>query len=533
MKLAKKLASLTLALVMILALSVPALASGGDTPAATGMEGELTGGSITINDAMPGETYKAYQVLYLESYDADKGVYSYKANSAWEDCLKTNAAEYLAFDEQGYVTWKSNDGETQSDIDARAAAFAALLKTQLTGKTPAATQEAPAAAESAEYSTVTMGNLKLGYYLVDTTTGALCSLDTTNPTVEMEEKNEKPTIEKKVQEDSKVSASDEEDTSWGKVNDADIGQSVNFKTTVTAQAGATNYVVHDKMSTGLTFEGVTDITLNGTTVDEGAYEVKTSELGDDCTFHVVFKQAFCDTLKAQDKIVISYSATVNGGAVVAGDGNPNETKLSYGEKSETQWDKTVTYTWKMDVLKYGGGNEGTPLADAQFVLLNNDKSKVATIEDGKVTGWENVPTAGEDGKINWDAKYVLKTGDDGKIAMEGLDADTYYLEEIKAPDGYNKLTGPVKIEIKTTAGTVAEGQPAPLTHTVNYYSHTGKADAEYNAESVSTGTVKVNNNSGTELPSTGGIGTTIFYAVGGVLVLAAVILLVAKKRMAR
>ena len=477
----KKILSIALVLILMLAMAGTALAA---------QEGTLTGGSITINDAVPGQVYKAYQILYLESYNKDAGAYAYKANSAWETWLRTQTS-YVSFDAQGYVTWVEN---------ADPAAFAKLAQVEAAKMTADATETAPDAAEGKTYSTVTISNLKLGYYLVDTTLGTLCSLDTTNPNVVMEEKNEVPTNVKTVEEDST--------NNYGDKNDADIGQAVNFKSIITAQAGAENYVFHDTMSAGLTYTGVTGITLNGTAVDASNYTV-TAPAADGDTFDVTFTQAFCDTLKANDKIVISYSATLNENAVIAGEGNPNTSKVSYGDSSNTKYtpdSQTKTYTWDLDVLKYANGNENNVLADAQFVLLNSAKTKVATIASGKVTGWANVPEAATDGTVTWPGNTVLTTNENGKIEIDGLDADTYYLREVKAPDGYNKLAEDVKVEI-TGATTDGDGK-----------------------QTYTTVVAKINNQSGTELPSTGGIGTTIFYVIGAALVIGAIVVLIAKKR---
>ncbi len=491
MKQVRKLASVLLALVMALALTATAFAA---------QEGTLTGGSITINDAVPGQTYKAYQILYLESYNKDSGAYAYKANSAWETWLKTQTA-YVSFDTQGYVTWVEG---------ADAAAFAKLAQAEATktGSTISAdaTATAPAAAEGATYSTVMFENLKLGYYLVDTTLGTLCSLDTTNPNVVMEEKNEVPTNVKTVEEDSTGN--------YGEKNDADIGQTVNFKSTITAQAGAENYVFHDTMSTGLTYTGVTGITLNGTAVDASNYTVVTEGLTDDCTFEVRFTQTFCDTLKANDQIAISYTATLNENAVIAGEGNPNTSKLSYGDKGDeshtpsgtTPPSTTTTYTWDVDVFKYTmNGETETALAGAKFTLSKNadGSNPIALVSEGNNV--YRVAKTGETGTVT-----EITTDTTGKFTIKGLDADTYYLTETAAPAGYNKLAGPVTIVIGENG-------------VVN-----GTTEAPQGVDEV-----KVLNQSGTELPSTGGIGTTLFYVVGGVLVVGAAVLLVTKKRMER
>lgn len=508
MKHAKKLASLLLALVMVFALSTTVYAS---------QEGTLTGGSITINDAVPEQTYKAYQILYLESYNSTNNAYAYKANSAWKTFVESNEIKdvYLKTDAQGYVTWVEN---------ADAAAFAKLAQAEATktGSTISAdaTATAPAAAEGKTNYTVTFSDLKLGYYLVDTTLGTLCSLDTTNPSVEMQEKNEAPTNEKTVEEDSKVGQGVD---AWGETNDADIGQTVNFKSTITAQAGAENYVFHDEMSAGLTYTGVTGITLNGNSVDASNYTVVHESLTDDCTFEVRFTQAFCDTLKANDKIVISYTATLNENAVIAGEGNPNTSKLSYGDKGDgshtpsgtTPPSTTTTYTWDVDVFKYAkNGEADTALAGAKFTLSKNadGSNPIALVSEGNNV--YRVAKTDETGTVT-----EITTDTTGKFTIKGLDADTYYLKETAAPAGYNMLAAPIKVIIDNNGN-------------VTYATKT-TADGEYGSAVTADATlgIKVLNQTGAILPSTGGMGTTVFYVLGGALVLAAVVLLVTRKRM--
>ena len=179
---------------------------------------------------------------------------------------------------------------------------------------------------------------------------------------------------------------------------------------------------------------------------------------------------------------------------------------------KTQPDKTITYTWEMEVLKYANGDESMVLADAQFVLLNKAKDMVATIVDGKLTGWVAIPGANEDGTITWPENAVLTTDAAGQIAIAGLDADTYYLREIKAPAGYNILTEDKEVVITEATKQTAEDGNVTLINTVPV--------------------AKVNNQSGVELPETGGMGTTILYVGGGILILAAIVLLIAKRRTA-
>ena len=478
MKYVRKSLALLLALILVLALGGTAFA-----------EGET--GSITINDAVVGQTYTIYQILDLESYDASANAYSYKATTAWNTFINSSEIKgtYVEVDGQGYVTWKNG---------ADAAAFAKAAQ-----KYAKDNSIANQGTVTATTTTVSFTGLDLGYYLVDTTLGTLCSLDTTNPNVVMEEKNEVPANVKTVEEDSTGN--------YGEKNDADIGQTVNFKSTITAQAGAENYVFHDTMSAGLTYGRVTGITLNGTAVDAVNYTV-TAPAADGDTFDVTFTQAFCDTLKANDQIVVSYTAVLNEKAVIAGNGNPNESKLSYGDKGDathtpsgtTPPSKTTTYTWDVDVFKYTlNGETETALAGATFTLSKNadGSNPIALVSEGNNV--YRVAKTDESGTVT-----AITTDATGKFTIKGLDADTYYLTETKAPAGYNKLPSAVTITIGAN-GAVNATDDAPQ----------------------GVNEVKVLNQTGTELPSTGGMGTTLFYVLGSVLVVGAVVLLVTRKRM--
>lgn len=472
MKRMKKVLSIILTFVMLLAMAAPSFA-------------EAETGSITISDAVVGQTYTIYQVLDLESYNKSANAYAYKATTAWNTFINSDAIKgtYVEVDAQGYVTWK--DGADVAAFAKKAQEYAKDNRIEDQGSVTATT------------TTVSFTELDLGYYLVDTTLGTLCSLDTTNPNVTMEEKNEAPTNDKTVVEDSTGN--------YGKKNDADIGQTVNFKSTITAQAGAENYVFHDKMSAGLTYTGVTGVTLNGTTVDASNYTVNASASDRD-TFNITFTQAFCDTLKANDQIVISYTATLNENAVIAGEGNPNTSKLSYGDSSNTKDtpdSTTTTYTWDVDVFKYTmSGETEVALAGATFTLSKNadGSSSIALVSEGNNV--YRVAKTDESGTVT-----EITTDATGKFTVKGLDADTYYLTETAAPAGYNKLAGPVTIVIGENG-------------VVN-----GTTEAPQGVDEV-----KVLNQTGALLPSTGGIGTTIFYAVGIILMAGAVFFVVRKKR---
>lgn len=472
MKRTKKLASLLLALVMVFAVAVTVLAEGS--------------GSITVDNAVVDQTYTIYEILRLESYNADTNAYSYKATGAWEEFINGDGIKgiYVDVNAQGYVTW--HDGADASAFAKAAQVYAGAHSITNQGS------------KTATSTTVKFESLELGYYLMDSTLGTLCALDTTTPDVIIKEKNEVPSNEKTVEEDSSKN--------YGSVNDADIGQTVNFISTVTLPAGSENVIFHDTMSAGLTLkvESVkvyTDARLT-TELEANSYTLKTSGLLDACTFEIAFSQEYLNDLKEKAVVYVVYSAVVNENAVVGGEGNPNTSHLSYGDERNTKTtpgSNTTTYTWSFDVLKYGNGDETNVLANAEFVLLNSNKSKVAVVENGKLTGWMELPAAGEGGSVVWPANTILKTNENGKISIAGLDADTYYLREIKAPAGYNVLKDDVEVKIDPTVSDKT--------------------------------TVKVDNLSGTELPSTGGMGTTFFYVAGSILLLGAAVLLVTKKRM--
>lgn len=470
MKRTKRIASVLLALVMALSLITTAFAAGEN-------------GSITIDNAVVGQTYTIYQILDLESYNKDSGAYAYKATAAWRDFI--NGADvksvYVNVDAQGYVTWVK---------DADVVAFAKLAQ-GYAAKNSIGNQ----GTKKANSTTVEFTNLDLGYYLVDSTLGTICSLDTTNPSVTIKEKNSQPTVDKQVQENS--------DGTWGDTNDANIGDTVNFKTTINVVDGQPkNYVLHDKMSDGLTFDaGSVEVKIGDRTLTPGSDYTLIANPKDGCTFEIEFKE---NVLKPNDVVIVTYSATLNEKAVIYPEPNTNETKLVYGEGSETTWDETKTFTYQFDLVKTK--TDKTVLDGAEFKLYDakTDGNEIALIDEGK--GVYRVATAAEKDADG----FVSATIKAGKVTIKGLDSGTYYLEETKAPAGYNVLAERVEVKI----------DHANLTATVE-------------GDTYVSGGVQVINQTGAELPSTGGIGTTIFYVVGGLLVVAAGVLLVTRKRMSK
>lgn len=465
----KKFVSVLLALAMTLALSVSALAANGYND---------NSGTITIDNAVVGKTYTIYEILKLESYnnDATPKAYSYKATDTWVDFINGNDIKdvYVKVDGQGYVTWV--DGASVADFAAKAKIYAEKLDANQGKKT-------------ADSSKVEFTGLNLGYYLVVSDLGALCSLDTTEPNVIIKEKNGEPTIDKKVQEGA----------NWGETNDANIGDTVNFETTINVIDGQPkNYVLHDKMSDGLTLDATSvKVYRNGTVLTTGYTLVTDAE--DKCTFEIHFADG---TLVANDVVKVTYSALLNEKAVIAGAGNPNETRLTYGDNAHTEWDKTTTYTYKFDLVKTKADN--TLLTGAEFKLYDakTGGNEIALVKEAD--GTYRVATGAEKNAEGFQSATI----EAGSVTIKGLDSGTYYLEETKAPAGYNVL--PERVEVKIEGANL---------------------NATMDGSTWTAGGVHVINNTGTELPSTGGMGTTIFYVLGGVLMAGAFVLLVVRKRM--
>lgn len=495
MKHMKRFMALFAALALVLAMAVPAFADEG-TGAATTEKGK-----ITINNAVSGVTYKFYRIMEIETH-TDGEPYTgviYKTNTAWKDFVS---------DKQWETCFKVNADDTvtvlkkEADNGDFAKKFAAEAAKVVDGKT--ADYSVPATGSKVEQE------VDLGYYLVvpegwAEVSPVVCSLGSTNPNVTINEKNGKPTIDKKVKEGN----------DFGETNDAAIGDYVEFQLTIKVVDGTPkSYVAHDKMSAGLTFvnDGAhpLSITRNDGTLDSSNYEVVTSGFTDECTFEVKFNN---DTngnsvLKTNDKVVITYWAKINEKAVVGATGNTNSAILKYGTNGTAQGGQTTTYVWGFDVKKYtnGSNNREVALAGAKFQVKSGDKVASfkydSTNNVYKLAGWD---VSGETSLVS-----VVETPATGEIKFEGLDSGTYTLEEVEAPKGYNKLDKAIEFKI---AGTT----------------DTNMGQVSYGTDS--TGTIKVLNNAGTTLPTTGGIGTTVFYLIGGGLMVAAAVLLIAKKRM--
>ncbi len=479
----QKITSIILAIILVFSLGITAFAATG---------------SITINNISAGNVYEIYKLLDLESYDKESGAYSYKVNSEWTGFFATaEALNYVAIDATGYVTWKA------AEDDDTVAAFAkkALAYAEANGISPVKSSSVPGDFVVTS-TTGKFSGLELGYYLIDSTMGALCGLTTTNPDASINAKNGSPTIDKQVKEDST--------NQWGSSNSAEVGQVVEFRVTINVHQGAQNYVLHDTMAEGLTFKEVTKIEHvipDVETHDVSNTKYTVSEPGAcGCTFEIAFNQEFCDELETNNKVIIYYSATINEKAIVGTDPVNNKAILAYGENQDhtTAEDKTETFTYDFDLVKTDSQNNLIDGAAFRIYDAENGGNEVAVValtdDHGNVTGYRRA----KDGETGTD--IVVKGG---QVRVYGFDNGTYYLEETITPAGYNQLTTRHKFIIADS-----------------------DLNATFNDEIYSTGSgVHVVNKTGSMLPETGGIGTTLFYVVGGLLVGGAVVALVSKKRM--
>ncbi len=501
MKHTRQIFALLLALVLTLGLCATAFAD------------EAKPGSITISNPAQGKTYEVFKLLDVavdESDLANNGIIYKLTGDAWADFI-TNVQDGSG---ANYFNLYENNGMTyvlaNENLEGGIADFAAKAKTYAESNKLAPIKTATAGTEG----TLKIDGLDLGYYLVRSDLGILCSLDTTAPNAEVHEKNEATVIVKNVEDTTK------------KQNVAEIGTYVKFTIQITVNDKApVNYKLVDEMTDGLTFvndaEHPLTVTVNENTLGAANYQVAvtTEPRGFTLTFNNN-AEGNASILKTGDVVTVTYYAQINENAKIADEANVNKAKVEYGTNSHTEYDTTETYVWKMNIVKYtmeqttgSGQAKEKRLANATFQLSRDEKGTnvIKLVKVNDTTYRLALPTETDT------AVDTIITGETGALVINGLADGTYYLTETKAPRGYNLLREPVKV---TIGHKDADGK---LTETSFVGNQT---------ETDTSGLVKVENNAGTELPSTGGIGTTVFYVLGSAMALGAVILLVTKKRMA-
>ena len=332
-----------------------------------------------------------------------------------------------------------------------------------------------ATATSVGTANATATGLADGYYFIKTTTGSVVTVDTANHSVEVIDKNTVPELDKTITGASDI-------TDEGKKALAQIGTDVEYTVPITVGKGSINLVFHDKMQTGLTFKGNSYVTVTG--IDDDQYTIKdTPDTGDDLTI------TFVDGIAEGTVITVKYLATINAEALTKLE---NDAYLTYGEDHHTTHKTTETYNAEISVIKYDGAKANAKYLDGAGFKLKNADGKYYKLT-GTVVSWVDTEAEGDEHFSN---------GTDGKVpAFIGLTNGTYTLVETTVPQGYNKAAD--------VSLTIASG---------DYSLNNLKQVAE------------IENNKGTELPSTGGIGTTIFYILGGLLVVGAAVVLVARRK---
>lgn len=486
MKHARKLAGILLAMVMALALALPAFAA--DT-------------TITA----PAGSTRTYDVYQIFTGDLADGVLS---NVKWG--------------KNG--TGNEGDKVSQETIDALTAV------NSLSDTEKLAEISKYVKMDSEKFGTVSNGTpltAPTGYYLIkdkgpvgDGEAYSLYVVQIVGPTT-ISPKVGTVTSEKKV-DDKNDSNNTQDATVWEDSADYDIGDDVPFQLKATIAQDYDNYKVykltfHDQESAGLTFKPDTVVVkIDGTTVDSRKYEVVTTGLTDGDTFEVRFANLKSTAAKADSVITVEYSSTLNDQAVLGSTGNPNTMHITYsnnpnddqgGENGKTPDDTVIVFTYKVVANKVTknpayveGGNESEyiPLKGAGFTLYKKNASGEYVAVGSEVKGNEMTT-------FEW----------------KGLDDGDYKISETTTPAGYNTIAD---IEFTITAEHKVLSDNPTLTSLSGGDKFTGK---------VETGALSadIENNKGSTLPETGGMGTTIFYVLGSVLVIGAAVLLITKKRM--
>ena len=507
MKHIKKLASLLLALVMVLSLAVTAFAD------------EPTAYSITINNSTEGHTYEAYQMFTgdLSGTTLSNIVWGSGVSEAGQTALGDAAA-------------KAETLKTEADAKAFAKAVAPYLTT------------AAGSANTVTDGKYVISGLAAGYYLVKDQDGSLTG-DNDSYTeyiiqvvgnVTATPKSDVPEVQKKVKDIN--DSTDTTKTDWQDSADYDIGDSIPFQLKATLADNVSSYttykvVFHDTLSKGLTYNNDAKVYIDGT--ETNGFTVTATVNADGTTTLTVS----CDDVKAlgagnSSVITVEYTAKLNENAVLGSAGNPNEVYLEYSnnpnkseegnnETGETPKDVVIVFTYKTIINKVDSENK--PLTGAAFKLEKLIKGK-----DGAADTWTTV-------------KEFTVDETTTSFTFSGLDDGQYKLTETKTPAGYNTID-PIYFVIEATHDATAD-TPALTVLKAYLTDENGNKKTEVKdgeTVNIDLGTVDLTagsitttvvNKSGSELPSTGGIGTTIFYVLGGVLVLAAVVLLVTKKRM--
>lgn len=504
MKKMKKVMALLLSLVMVLAMSIATFAT--ENP--TGSSNTYT---ITINNSKKGHVYEAYQIF---TGDLNEGVLS---NIKWGNGVTATGQNAL-----GSAADKAKALISTADAEA----FAKELETKGYLTTPNSSTEAQ--------GPYTISGLAAGYYLVKDRDNSLTGKDDyytayimkVVENVEATPKGTKPTVDKQVQDEKADAEAGSDAEGWGESADHAINESFKFKLIATLPASVNykdykEYAVtfNDTMSEGVTFESIDSVTVDGVKIDSSNYKCTATagQKGGEWKLTIDDLKAITGVeLTDGADVVVIYNAHLNEKAKVnkiSGDTtNKNGVSLEYsnnpnvggeGSRGKTPEDFVWVFTYEVDNTKVN--EKGEPFAGAGFRLYKGE-NEVKLIKDAELDAYR--PVKGDEA-----GEEMFSASGTGEFNIVGLDAGTYTLVETSTPSGYNTCE-PITVIISAThkeneAGT---GATTDLTGSQNMNN-------------------TVENKKGSTLPTTGGMGTTIFYVIGSILVLGAAILLITKKRM--
>ena len=542
MKKMNKLLALVLAMVMVLGLATVASA------ATVSVSGEL----------IDGHTFKAYQIFAGTETQTDNQL----VDITWGSGINANAFLAALKDENSsaFMTTVTNE-ETGEETTVNIFAGCAEAKdvAEVLGKNNTNNALANAVAklalankkgEGTLLSTETT-DLPSGYYLIvdetqfgadDKNTVYNAALLQVTGTVTIAQKTDRPSVEKKVLENNQYTLDEGFGAGYNDVADYNMGDAVPFHLIGTvpdmSRYETYKYIFHDTMSAGLTLnESSIKVYVAGNKAGTDKTEISGwTKAVNGQSFTVSFTDLKTVPGVSQGKyIIVEYTATLNQNAVVGLPGNPNVVYLEYSNKPDqsgsgnehptgnTPEDKVIVFTYELDTTKVDGA-DSTELKDAEFVLSRGtgENKEYAKLDNAsKVTGWTKTQSEAT----------VLKSGEDGLFKVIGLDDGTYYLKETKAPEGYNLLKEEITVVINATTTNGQNWTDGDASKALTALAVTADGKAGTGNPSTGIAGITVANNKGSTLPETGGIGTTIFYVLGGMLVVCAVVLMVSKKRM--
>ena len=501
MKTIKRSIALVLAMILALAMSVTVFAA---------PNADQNTFSLTLNKAVKGHTYEAYQILSGD-LSADKATLS---NIKWGEGIKAEGQTALGGDAAGYAKKLADMGNNSSELKEQAQ----IIGANLASASGSVTVTDPDAKN-------VISNLKPGYYLIKDKDDSLQGQESytefilhVTDDVDANVKADVPSVEKKVKDTNDTTG---ETTGWQDSADYDIGDDVPFQLTATLANNIESYKTYslkfnDTLSKGLDYNNDAVIKLGDKDVTDRftpSYDATAKTLTFTCDNILAFGA------KNSDKIVVEYTAKLNENAEIGGKfGNPNTVYLDFsnnpnnggeGDRGKTPEDKVIVFTYKLTVNKVD--KEKKPLTGAEFSLFKKVKANV----DGK------------DKLELVEVKKILSTNAEGtKFEFTGLDDGTYVLRETKTPDGYNSIED----QTFTISAKHDENSDDPkLTELTGNVASGSIIDLGVMLEKGELSTDVVNNK-GSVLPSTGGAGRVAIYVIGAILVLGGGIVLVTKKR---